>query len=67
VNYPIFRYLRDTFLPMLVIEPAEYPVPVEDESLNEELLQALEYLKSSLPCAPPPPPHNSVLLCPQLS
>jgi hypothetical protein len=52
---------------MLVNEPAEYPVPDKEESLHEELLQALENLKSSLPCAPPPPPHNAVLLCPQPS
>jgi len=31
VDLPIFRWLRETFLPMLVKEPAEYPEPDEDD------------------------------------
>jgi len=63
VDSPIFRWLRDTFLPMLVNESAEYPEPDEDEALNEALLHEPESLKSTLPCAPPPP-QKAVLFCP---
>jgi hypothetical protein len=39
---PIFRWLRDRFLPMLVQEPAEYPEPDKDEASNKVLLQSPE-------------------------
>jgi hypothetical protein len=48
VDSPIFRWLRDTFLPMLVNESAEYPEPDEDEASHEALLHEPESLKS--PC-----------------
>jgi hypothetical protein len=34
VESPIFRWLRDTLLPMFVNKPAEYPKPDEDEASN---------------------------------
>jgi hypothetical protein len=63
VDSPIFRWLRDTFLPMLVNEPAEYPEPDEDEASNEALLHEPESNQSALPRAPPPP-QKAVLFCP---
>ena len=38
VDSPIFQWLRDTFLPMLVNESAEYPDSDEDEASNEALM-----------------------------
>jgi hypothetical protein len=54
VDSPIFQWLRDTFLPMLVKEPAEYPEPDEDEASHEGLLQEPENNTSALRSAPPP-------------
>jgi len=62
VDSLIFRWLRDTFLPMLVKEPAEYPKPDEDEASNDALLHEPESNKCSLPSAPPP--QKAVLFCP---
>ena len=59
VDFPIFRWLRDAFLPILVNQSAEYPEPDEDEASNEALLHQPESLKSTLPPAPPPP-QNAV-------
>jgi hypothetical protein len=42
VDSPIFRWLRDTFQPMLVNKPAEYPEPDEDETSNNALLDEPE-------------------------
>jgi len=38
VDSPIFGSLRETFLPMLVNEPAEYPEPDQDDESREALL-----------------------------
>jgi hypothetical protein len=38
VDSPIFRLLTDTFLPMLIKEPTEYPEHDEDGASNEALL-----------------------------
>ena len=38
VESPIFRRLRETFLPMLVEEPAEYPEPDPGDASRETLL-----------------------------
>jgi len=62
VDSPIFRWLRDTFLPMLVKESAEYPEPDEDEASNEALLHEPESNKCALP--PALPPQKAVLFCP---
>jgi len=62
VDSLIFQWLRDTFLPMLVNESAEYPEPDEDEASNEVLLHEPESLKSTLLRAPPP--QKAVLFCP---
>jgi len=62
VDSPIFRWLRDTFLPMLVKEPAEYSKPEEDESSNEALLLEPESNRCALASAPPP--QTAVLFCP---
>jgi len=62
VDSPIFRWLRDTFLPMLVKEPAEDPEPDEDEASNEALPHEPEITKCALPSAPPP--QKAVLFCP---
>jgi len=63
VDSPIFRWLRGTFLAMLVTKSAEYPEPDKDEASNEALLHEPESLKSTLRHAPPPP-QKAVLLCP---
>jgi len=62
VNSPIFRWLRETFLPILVKELPEYPKPDEDEASNEALLHQPESDNSVLP--PAPPPQKAVLFCP---
>jgi len=62
VDSPIFRWLRDTLLPILVKEPAEYPEPDEDKSSNEVLLHEPESNQCALPSAPPP--QMAVLFCP---
>jgi len=53
VDSPIFKWLRDWFLPMLVNAQAEYPEHDEDEASNEALLHEPERYKSALPHAPP--------------
>jgi hypothetical protein len=63
VDSPIFRWLRDTFLPMLVNESAEYPKPDGDKSSNVALLHEPESVKITLPRAPPPP-QKAVLFGP---
>ena len=62
VHSPIFRWLRDTFLPMLVNKSAEYPEPDEEEASNEALLHDPESLKCTFP--PVLPPQMAVLFCP---
>jgi hypothetical protein len=62
VDAPIFRWLRDTFLLMLVKEPAEYPEPDENEASMEALLHEPESNKRALLSAPPL--HKAVLFCP---
>jgi len=62
VDSPIFRWLRDKFLPMLVKEPAEYPEPNDDEASNEALLHQPESNQCALPRAPPS--QKAVLVCP---
>jgi hypothetical protein len=62
MDSPIFRWLTDTFLPLLVNAPAEYPKPDADEASNEALLPEPERYDSALPCAPPP--QKTVLFCP---
>ena len=47
VDSPIFRWLRDRFLPILVNECAEYPEPDKNEASNEALLHEPESLKST--------------------
>ena len=42
VDSQMFRWLRDTFLPMLVSAPAEYRKPEEDEASTEALLHESE-------------------------
>jgi hypothetical protein len=61
VDSPIFRWLRETFLPMLVKEPAEYPKPGEDDPLREALLLEQQRHENALPGAPP---QNALLFCP---
>jgi hypothetical protein len=54
--------MRDTFLAMLIKEPAEYPEPDEEDTSNEALLHEPERIKSALPLAPRP--KKVVLFCP---
>jgi len=61
VASPIFRWLRDTFLPMLVKKPAEYPEPDKDDTLREMLFPE-QRNDNALPSAPPP--QKAVLFCP---
>jgi len=62
VDSPIFRWLRDRFLPMLVKEPAEYRKPDKDEASHEALL--LEHESNTSALRPAPPPQKAVLFCP---
>jgi len=61
VESPIFRWLRETFLPMLVKKPAEYPERDQDDASRGTLLPEERHEN-----APPgaPPPQKAVLLCP---
>ena len=61
VESPIFRWLRETSLPMLVKEPAEYPEPDQDDPSRETLLPE-ERNENAQPSAPPP--QRAVLFCP---
>jgi hypothetical protein len=62
VDSPIFLWLRDTLLPMLVNKPLEYPESDEDDASNEALLYELERNKSILPHEPPS--QKAVKFCP---
>jgi len=62
VDSLIFRWLRDTYLPILVKEPAEYSEPDKDEASNEALLHEPESNKRALPS--PPSHQQAVLFCP---
>jgi len=61
VDSLIFGWLRETFLPMLVNEPADHPEPDEVNALEEALLPEQERHDNALPSAPPP--HKAVLFC----
>jgi len=61
VDYPIYRWLRETVAPMLLNQSAEYPEPDEDEASNEAILHTPESHKCTLPHAPTP--HKAVLFC----
>jgi len=62
VDSLIFLWLRETFLPMLVNECAEYPESYEGEVSNELLLHEHEILESTFPCVLRP--QKEVLFCP---
>ena len=49
VDSLIFRWLRETFLPMLLNEPLEYPEPDEDNALRDALLPDRERHDHPLP------------------
>jgi len=57
----IFGWLRETLLPILVNEPAEYPEPDQDDASRETLLPEARN-KSAPPSAPPP--HKAALFFP---
>jgi len=61
VDSPIFRWLRETFLPMLVNEPGEYPEPDQEDESTEALLPEQDQYENALPGAPPP--QQAVLFC----
>jgi len=61
VEFRIFRWLRETFSPLLVKEPAEYPEPDQDNVSRETLLPE-ERIENALPNAPAP--QQTVLFCP---
>jgi len=61
VESPIFRWLRETFLAMLVKEPAEYPEPDED-NVSREMLLPEERNENAPPSVPPL--QKAVLFCP---
>ena len=63
VDSPIFPWLRDTFVPMLFNESADYPERDNNEASNEGLLHEPESLTSTLPLAPSPP-QKAVLFSP---
>jgi len=61
VDSLIFRWLRESFLPSLINQHAEYSEPDEDDPLREALLPEQERHENGLPSAPPP--ENAVLFC----
>jgi hypothetical protein len=62
VDSLISRWLRETFLPMLVKEPAKHPEPDEDNSLREALLPEQIRPENALPSVPTS--HKAVLFRP---
>jgi len=60
VESPIFRSLRETVLPMLVKEPAQYPEPDPDDASREMFLSE-ERKENATPREPPP--QIAVLFC----
>jgi len=58
----ISRWLRETFLPILMKDPAEYPEPDQDDESREKLLPKQDTNENALPGAPSPP--KTVLFCP---
>ena len=62
VDSPIFRWLRDTVLPMLVDASVQNPEPDQTEASNEALLHIPGSNQCALPFAPPP--QKVVLFCP---
>jgi len=62
VDSTIFRCLRETFLPMLVKDPVEYPEPDEEDPLREEPLPEQKRHENAPPGAPLP--QKAVLFCP---
>jgi len=60
VGPPIFRRLRETLLPMLVNELAEYPKPDEDDA-SRETLPPEERNENAVTSEPPP--QNALLFC----
>jgi hypothetical protein len=61
VDCPIFRWPIETFLAILVKEPAEYPEPDQEDESREALLPEQDRIKNVLHSAPPP--QKAVLLC----
>jgi hypothetical protein len=49
VDSPIFRWLRDTFLPILVNAAAEYPKRDEDDTSNEAFLHEPQSKSRAMP------------------
>jgi len=60
VHSPLFRWLTDTLLPMLVKEHVAYPEPDKDEGSNEAFLHKPESNKSTFRRSSPP---EKVVLC----
>jgi len=55
VDFPIFRWQRETFQPMLVNDPAAYPGPDNDDESWEAQLLEWYRIENALPSTPPPP------------
>ena len=62
VDSPIFRWLRETILPMLVKDLAEFPGFDQHDESREVLLPEQDGNENALPGAPPP--QQAVLFCP---
>ena len=58
----MFHWRRETLLPMLVNEPAEYPEPDQDNKSKQVLLPEPFRNENALPHAPPP--KQAALFCP---
>ena len=54
MDSPIFLWLTETVLPMLINKSAEDPEPDEDEASHDAFLHKSESHKITLPRAPPP-------------
>ena len=61
VEVPIFRWRRETLLPIVVDEPAEYPKHDEDDLSTEALLSEQERHENALSSAPPL--QKAILFC----
>jgi hypothetical protein len=53
VHSPLFRWLRERFLPMLVKDPAEYTEPDKDNETGVRLLPENDSNENALLGAPP--------------
>ena len=62
MDSPIFRWLRETLLPMNVKVPAEYPAPDQNDKSREALLPEQDPNQNAFTCTPTL--QKAVVFCP---